>query len=85
MHLLFNIENRENIEILFIKNKRTINKICLTVGQDFDIVLLEALDKILHRNKIEKLSLKSVKIRGKMTVGAISDMILKTTTEALMI
>ena len=85
MRLLFNIENRENIEILLIKNKRSVNKTRLTVGQDFDIVLIGVLDKILHRNRIEKSSLKSVQISGKMTTGAISGMILKTITEALII
>ena len=85
MRLLFNIENRENIEIMLIKNKRSVSKGHLTAGQDFDIVLIGALDKILHRNRIEKSSLKSVQISGKMTVGGISGMILKTITEVLII
>ena len=85
MRLLFNIENRENIEILLIKNKRSVNRTRLTVGQGFDIILIGALDKILHRNRIEKTSLKSIRISGKMATGAISGMILKTITEALII
>ena len=85
MRLLFNVKNRENVEIKLIKNKRLIDKTNLTVGQDFDTVLIRALDKILHKNIIEKLSLKSVQISGEMTVGALSSMILKTTAEALTI
>lgn len=85
MRLLFNVKNRENVEIKLIKNKRLIDKTNLTVGQDFDTVLIRELDKILHKNIIEKLSLKSVQISGEMTVGALSSMILKATTEALII
>lgn len=85
MRLLFNIKNRENVEMMLIKNKHLINKTNLTVGQDFDIVLIRTLDKILHKNIIGKLSLKSVQISGEMINGVISSMILKTTTEALII
>lgn len=85
MRLLFNIKNRENVEMMLMKNKHLIDKTNLTVGQDFDIVLIRTLDKILHKNIIGKLSLKSAQISGKMINGVISSMILKTTTEALII
>lgn len=71
--------------MMLMKNKHLIDKTNLTVGQDFDIVLIRTLDKILHKNIIGKLSLKSAQISGKMINGVISSMILKTTTEALII
>ncbi len=50
----------------------------LTIGQDFDILLIRVLDKIFRRNRIERLSLKTVEIGGKMAPGALSGMILRS-------
>jgi hypothetical protein len=55
------------------------------VGQGFDIVLIRVLDKIICDNKMERLSLKSVRIGGKMASGAISSMVLETMAKTLTI
>ena len=83
MRLLFNTKNPEILEIQLVRGKFIIDKTHLTVGQNLDIVLISTLDKILRKNRIERLSLKNVKIRGKMRPGAISSMILKTVAEAI--
>lgn len=57
----------------------------LTLGQDFDILLINTLDKFLSRNRIGKLSLKSVEISGKSRpkAEALSGMILEAVARAL--
>lgn len=85
MCLLFNIKNQRVVEIQLIKGKKVIDKTYLTMGQSFDMMLIRTLDKILRKNRIERLSLKIVKIRGKMRPEAVSSMILKTVIKALMV
>lgn len=83
MRLLFKIKNQEILEIQLKKGSRIIDKTHLTAGQYFDIVLIRTLDKIICKHKINKLSLKSVKISGKIAPNAMFGMILQTTTRAL--
>ena len=83
MRLLFNIKNQEIIEIHLIKDKFIIDKTHLTVGQDFDILLIDALDKIFSRNKIGRLSLKSVEISGEIEPNRVASMILSSIASAL--
>ena len=95
MRLLFNLKNQDILEIQLVKGKLAIDETRLTMGQGFDIVLIKALDKILHKNRMERLSLKSVRgrgpaqsrvymeISGKMVSGVISSMVLETMTKAL--
>ena len=83
MHILFKVKNHELLEIQLIKGKLTINKTHLTISQDFDIMLITTLDRILSRNKIERLSLKSVEIAGKMPFNAVSGMVIQAVAKAL--
>jgi len=85
LHLLLTIEyGKVNIQLKTGKTgKVVISHEKLTVGQGFDIVLIKALDKLLRKNRMEKLSLKNVKIQGEVRSEAISGMILKTVAEAL--
>lgn len=85
MRLLFNIKNQRVVEIQLIKGKKVINKTYLTMGQSFDILLIRSLDKFFNKNKIDRLSLKSVETSGEMRSGAMSSMILKTVVKALTI
>ena len=57
----------------------------LTIGQGFDIMLIRTLDKIFRKNRIDRLSLKSVEIRGEMAPNALSGMILQTVARTLTI
>lgn len=55
----------------------------LTIGQDFDILLIRTLDKVLRKNKIDRLSVKSVEISGKLSPYALSSMVVKAVASAL--
>ncbi|OGN10503.1 MAG: hypothetical protein A3J46_05730 [Candidatus Yanofskybacteria bacterium RIFCSPHIGHO2_02_FULL_41_11] len=83
MKIIFSIKNKKFIEIYLKHGKKTLTEPRLTITSNFDILLITTLDKIVRSNKIERLSLKSVEIRGKMTFGAVSSVILKTTAKAL--
>jgi len=83
MSVIFDATKLGVVKIRLRKGGKVVADTHLTVGQDFDIVLITALDKLIRSNKIERLSLKNVKIRGKMRPGAISGMTLKTVAEAL--
>ena len=74
---------KDNLKIKVLDHRKMIYEETLTIGQDFDIVLIRALDKILRKNKIDRLSLKSVETSGKIELGALSGMILRTTAQAL--
>ena len=83
MNVAFKISRNNKLTILLTNCGKLISKTTLTIGQDFDIVLIRALDKILRKNKIDRLSLKSVETSGKIELGALSGMILRTTAQAL--
>lgn len=99
MRLFFSLENTNKLIIQLKHKSKLIDKTHLTVSQSFDIILIRTLDKILRKNKIERLSLKSVRgegpaqgrvyveISGKMAseqhVSSVSSMILKTVAMAL--
>lgn len=55
-----------------------IDRECLTISRNFDTLLIVAIDNILSRNRIDRLSLKSLEIPTKLKDGTISAMILKT-------
>lgn len=57
----------------------------LTISQDLDNMLIIAIDNLLSRNIIDRLSVKSVEIQGKMQDTAISSMIIRTVRNALQI
>lgn len=82
MRFLFKVKNQEILEIQLKKGKKVIDKEHLTTGQPFDIMLIRALDKILRKNKIGRLSLKSVEISGKTDPKAAFSMILRTVARA---
>ena len=50
----------------------------LTISRNLDTLLIGAIDKIISRNRIDRLSLKSLKIPAKLKDEAVSNMILKT-------
>ena len=96
-NIVFKIKYQKIIGLILIDSTGIIDKTYLTVGQSFDILLIRTIDKILRKNTIERLSLKSVRgegpvrsrvyveISGKMTSNALSGMILNAVVKALMI
>jgi len=83
MRILLNIKNQATIEMQLLKNKHIIDVVHLTVSRNLDTLLIRAIDKILSRNRISRLSLKSLEIPAKLKDGAVSNMILKTTKVGL--
>lgn len=83
MRLLFNLTNQEILEVQLIKGKKIIDETHLTTSQGLDSMLISTLDKLLRRNRIDGLSLKSAEIRGKVEPNRLSTMILRSVASAL--
>ncbi len=66
----------DNVEVHLRGGSRTIGREDLTLSQDFDNMLIRAIDRLLKENRIDRLSLKSLKIQGKTRLGASSRMIM---------
>ncbi len=82
MHLVLTTKNNK-VSVKLNNRNIVIEHEDLTVSQGFDILLIAVLDKILCRDKMERLSLKNLEIREKMRPGAITSMTLKTVAIAL--
>lgn len=83
MLLIFNTQNEGIVRIQIKESLRLIDEEDLTLDQDFDSMLIKVLDRLFSSNKIERLSLKSVKISGKIKSKALWGMILGATKGAL--
>ncbi|OGN15943.1 MAG: hypothetical protein A3B99_02875 [Candidatus Yanofskybacteria bacterium RIFCSPHIGHO2_02_FULL_44_12b] len=71
------------MRLQLLKGRRIIDERSLTISQDFDTLLIGAIDNLLERNRIDRLSLNSVGIRGKIDNKAIWGMILRTASLGL--
>lgn len=85
MKLIITIKNKGTLAIRLKEGRQTIDEENLTISQNLDTLLIRAIDKILNRNTIDRLSLKTLEISGKMRSEAVSGMILKTLKNALTI
>lgn len=83
MKLVCNIKNGEIIIIQLKRGKHILDELHLTVSRNLDNMLITAIDKLAAKNRIDRLSLKTLEIQGKMRSGAVSSMILKTVKSAL--
>lgn len=83
MKLIFNIKTEGIIRVLLKEGKRVVDETDLTISQDLDNMLIRTIDKLLSRNKIERLSVKTAEILGKLKDQALSAMILKTVRTAV--
>ena len=81
--VIFEISGRDKVKIKILDSDKIIHQETLTTGQDFDILLIKTLDKIISKHKMGRPSLKSVEISGKTVSSAISGMILKSVAKAL--
>lgn len=84
MKLILTIQNQDNL-ILEIKqqDKKVIDRESLTISHNLDTLLITSIDKLLIRNRIDRLSLKGLEIREKLQDTAVSGMILKTVNIAM--
>ncbi len=83
VNIVFDIKTEGIVCIQLKRGRLIIAHKSLTISQAFDNMLITALDKLLEDNNIEKLSIKSVEIAGKMNDKTLSAMILKTVKNAL--
>ena len=71
------------IKLNLLAGKKSIDHGDLTISQDLDTLLIVTIDKLLAKNRIDRLSLKRLEIQGKMRLGAVSSMIIKTVKSGL--
>ena len=83
MKLTLIIKNQNNITIELRENNKSIDHEDLTINQNLDNMLITAIDRLLIKNRINRLSLKSFKIPDKIRPEAVSSMIIKTVKTAL--
>ena len=83
MKLILTIQNKNNLKIQFKEGRKLIDHEDLTISHNLDTLLIRAIDKILSRNRISRLSLITLEIRAKLKDGAVSNMILRTAKAGL--
>lgn len=83
MKIICNTSNGRIVILQLKQEGNILDELSLTVDQRFDTLLITGIDKLLIRNKIERLSLKALKIQGKLKEEAVSTMIIKATNAGL--
>lgn len=83
MKLILTIKNQDIIKIQLKIGSKTIDQESLTISRNLDTLLISAIDKILSKNKIDRLSLKSLEIPTKLKDGTVSSMIIRTIKSGL--
>jgi len=81
--LIFNLKNKGKIGIQLKQGNKLIDEEYLTISQGLDILLIDTIDNMIIRNRIDRLSLNNVVIRGKIEGHALWGMVLKTAGIAL--
>jgi hypothetical protein len=77
------IKNERDVSLELKRGSRVISQEDLTIGQDFDNMLITTLDKIAIKNRLDKTRLKVMEIRGKLRDGAVSGMLIQTVKSGL--
>lgn len=85
MNFIFTSEGQSRARLDLKKGRATIDSKSLTISQGFDKLLIVSIDKLAARNKIDRLSIKSLKIQGFLKDGAVSSMILRSISAGLKI
>ena len=83
MRIVLIIKSNNQVALHLKQEERVIDELYLTISQDFDRLLIIAIDKLLTKNRINRLSLKTMNIQGKLRPEAVSSMILQTVGAAL--
>ena len=76
-------EKRGEVELKLLNGKRLIDTLTFEFESNLDSVLISAVDKIMKRNRIETLSLKTVKVAGNIEKSSSAYKIAQTFIEAL--
>jgi len=84
MNLIINFtEKRGEVELKLQEGKRLIDTLTFEFEANLDSVLISAVDKIIKRNRIETLSLKTVKVLGNVEKSSSAYKIAQTFIEAI--
>lgn len=83
MNLIINFtEKRGEVRLELRDGKRLIDTLTFSFEANLDKVLIEAVDKILKRNRIDKLSLKTIRASGSVNPNSSAHKIALTFIEA---
>ena len=84
MNLIINFKEKRGEAVLELKDgKRLIDTLTFDFEANLDSVLIAGVDKIMKRNRIETLSLKTVKVSGKVNKESSAYKIAQTFIEAI--
>jgi len=84
MNLVINFtENKGEVELKLMEGKKCIDTLTFEFEANLDSVLISAVDKICKRNRIETLSLKTVKVAGNIEKSSSAYKIAQTFIEAI--
>lgn len=83
MKIILTIQDRNSLTIELKQGSKVIDLEHLTISQDFDTMLIRAIDKLLARNRIDRLSLKTFEIPREIKPEVVSNMIIKTVKSGL--
>lgn len=64
MELIINFKDRGKVELQLKYGRVLIDSLTFEFESNLDMVLISAVDKILKENRIEELSLKTVRVEG---------------------
>jgi len=76
-------KNRNLVSLILKDRQKTVDTIDLEFDRNLETVLITGLDKILNKNKMSLLSLKMVRIAGKIKKGSLSYQIAQAFKKAL--
>ncbi len=82
MNIIFDATTKDHVIIRLKAGTKILAEKRLTISQDFDNMLITALDRILRESKIDRACLKTAEIVGKREDKALWAMILKTVKQA---
>jgi hypothetical protein len=83
MKLILTIKKNNTANLKLRAGNKVIGHEGLTLSQDFDNMLITSIDRLLKRNTIDRLSLKSLKIQGKIRLGSTSLMVMAAVKSGL--
>lgn len=84
MNLIINFtEKRGEIVLKLLGDKKLIDTLTFNFEANLDSVLIAAVDKVLKENRIDTLSLKTVRIEGEVDKNSLAYKIAQTFIEAI--
>jgi len=83
MDLIINFKDRVKVELQLKRGRVLTDTLTFEFEANLDSVLISAVDKIIKRNRIESLSLKTVKVSGNVEKSSSAYKIARTFIEAI--